>query len=397
MCAQQRKDMALFALPQDLLPFLFSFLSPKELCCLDSAILNHTDRPLFLSALIRRFKNISEILGLRSNSSLSLKARWYLCRSIPVLNLILYEVPCPKGMISRNVTYLREIAFSQTNLEEEDALALDQCSSLKKLKLTGCSFPPNFDISSIFTNITNLEELVLSHVPFATPTDQQCRSLKSIHLSFVKPFGDDELRILVEGCPSLCSLSLSFLDNITEKSVMMLRNHRPRISSMSLLYCDGLTLGSVLLLLRETTIPTIFNNEDEELWTHALRDLSSSIPYSSSTEEEIFVTDLLTHESLLERLVELFSIRNRSRSPLISLFECVAEDGFPHLVEDSQVVPVMLDHLNSFDNTEILSAFLFLETLSSNTNSQHHLLTSGVLSIFRPQKLHLLKVRSLLE
>jgi hypothetical protein len=31
----------LFSLPTDLLPFIFSFLSSKELCCLDTAILNH--------------------------------------------------------------------------------------------------------------------------------------------------------------------------------------------------------------------------------------------------------------------------------------------------------------------------------------------------------------------
>jgi hypothetical protein len=42
---------SLFALPGDLLPLIFSFLTPKELCCLDSTTLNHTDRVAFCGCL----------------------------------------------------------------------------------------------------------------------------------------------------------------------------------------------------------------------------------------------------------------------------------------------------------------------------------------------------------
>jgi hypothetical protein len=128
----------------------------------------------------------------------------------------------------------------------------------------------------------------------------------------VESLGDAKLRILVDGCPSLCSLSLSHLHNITEESVSILGNHRPRIPSIAIRNCRRVRLESVLSLLREITIPTIFlNDDDEELQISSVDNLASSIPIYPSLEENVFITDLLTPDSLVQRLVGLLALGNR--------------------------------------------------------------------------------------
>jgi hypothetical protein len=388
----------LFSLPTDILPFLFSFLSPKELCCLDSAILNHTDRPLFLSALIQRFTNTdSEFFGFSfGGDSLVLKFRWYLCRNIPITNLSLHYIDaCPEGMISLNSKSLKEITFFEATLDEEDVLALAQCSNLKKFELYRCSLPPNFHVASILQNLTTLEDLDLENVSFSRPTaeiiSQHCRSLKFLQFSNLDGVGDDELRVLVEGCPSLCSLSLSYLDNITEESVSMLRNHRPRIPSIGIRYCERVRLESVMSLLREIAIPTIFHNDDdEELQISALKNLSFSIGYTS-TEDSLSIENFLTQETLLQRLGSLLASRIRIWSDVFPFFRSVAENGYHSVMVDAAVIPTLIDFFNLFDISGRSKLFQLLELLTSKTNCHCHLLSSGILSIFRP---HLLNVRA---
>jgi Leucine-rich repeat (LRR) protein len=399
MTLRDKNLLFLYSLPTDLLPFLFSFLSPKELCSLDSAILNHTDRPLFLSALIQRFTNTKSELICDTESCES-KARWYLCRCIPVTTLSLSEVPCPAGVISMNYKCLQEIKIRMTTLAEEDALALCQCLNLKRLEFSSSLLLSNFDLASIIQNLANLEDLALSGVAFSRVTaemiSQHCRSLKCINLSIVEGLGDDELRVLVEGCPSLRSLRLSYLD-ITEESVRMLRDHRPRISLIGILYCERVRSESVLSLLRETTIPTILNNnDDEELLLFGVDNLAVSIPchFHPSPEGEIFVTNLLTHDLLLQRLVDLLALRNGVRQSLIDFFRRVVHKSNDHdrLMVAVGVVPVLLRDFDSFCEGEIFSSLSFLNDLCSKTNLQHHLLTSGVLSLYRPHRLQVLAV-----
>jgi hypothetical protein len=382
----------LFTLPTDVLTFIFFFLSPKELCCLDSAILNHTDRSLFLSALIQRFQEESAFVGNR-NDSLESKSCWYLSRRIPITIINLDHVQCPDGMILLNSNYLKSLILNNAPMEMvEDALALNRCANLKTLKLCD-SFPVNFDGSSIQLNLPHLEELELNVVPFSRQTaeiiSQHCQSLKSLRLVYLAGVGDEELRILVEGCSSLRSLKLWTLPDITDESVSLLMNHRPRISSIGIRYCR-VDIDSVMSLLKETTIPTILN-ADEDLQIDALTNFSCSIP--NSTRIDISdVTELLSHESLLERLVGHLSVRNRVRAAAISFFADLAEKGHNWLVFARDVVPVLVHHCDSFDDCEIRDYLRLLANLSSTYDFGHHLLTSGILSLFRPLRLQLLKV-----
>jgi hypothetical protein len=251
----------LLTLPFDILPFLFSFLSPKELCCLDSAILNYTDRPLFLSALIQRFTNTeSKFIG---DSSDDLMARWYLCRRIPITTLSLSE-NCPIGLISMNSNFLKDVSL-EVSLSNDDLLALENSSHLKKLSLCECSFPINFHLSNILRNLKELENLKLSCVSFSRTEvetlTRSCPLLKNFQISDVKGFGDDELRILAEGFPFLRSLNLNYLDDITDSSVRILANQPPRIASIGVVDCGGVSFASISTLLQKFTIPAICNKK----------------------------------------------------------------------------------------------------------------------------------------
>jgi hypothetical protein len=392
----------LFSLPSDLLPFIFSFLSPKELCCLDSAALNHTSRQVFLSALIKQFQNgefnfgDSFFIGV-PHKNVEFQTRWYLCRRIPLSKIFFRKISCPTEIISMNLNSLKEINLGEITLASEDALALTHCSHLKILSISRCLFPVNHDLSSFLKNLTSLEVLSLSHVRFskliAQTISQHCRSLKSIQFDSLN-IGDDELRILAEGCSSLRSLRLSSLDNLTDEAIKMLMNHRPQIPSVAVCSCEGVSEDILLSLLREITIPAIFNEGDEDLQICALKDLSDSIPYFSDEDDdnELFVSNLLTHDSLSQRLVALLRLRNRMHLSLISFFQTIVGNGYPHLVVDMAVVPVLVHQYETFNLSEMTHLLRLLKVLSSQPSCQEHLLTSGVLSIFRPHLPRCLKV-----
>jgi hypothetical protein len=372
----------LISLPTDLLPFIFSFLSPTALCCLDSAILNHTDRPIFLSALIQRFKKKSS-LDVMSYRSMESEANWYVCRRIPITDLHVFEVPCPKGMISINSNSLKKIGFHQATLNVEDVCALGQCSNLKNLEFYDCSFPQEFSISSILKQLTRLEKLDLDRVTFSELTTkiicQHSRSLKSLTLSNVSGVGDEELRLLVEGCSSLRSLKLSWLD-ISEESVRMLMDHRSQIASIGIRYCQGITLESVLSLLREITIPTIFNSdENEELQTSALNGLSDSIPLIVFDES---VENFLRSESLLERLVAQFPPANGVWLALISFIKSLQRE-YHRLVVDSGFLSVLIRQFHSFDRIRVYFSLFLFRSLIKKVEYRRHLVSSGFLSILR--------------
>jgi hypothetical protein len=239
---------------------------------------------------------------------------------------------------------------------------------------------------------------MLSPVPFSTVTaetiSRYCRSLKALKLSNISSVGDAELLLLVEGCPFLRCLTLSFLPNLSEESMRMLKSHRPRIASIGICDCDGMNLESVLSLLRESTIPTIFNSDNnEELRISALENLTHSIPYSDNYEN-LQISEFLASESLLERLVELLvHKKNRFVSySLIRFLDDLVERGYHQFVVSVGVVPTLIQNCNSFNERELNLQFDFLESLSSHRHCQQHLLTSGVLSLFRPHLFQLLKV-----
>jgi hypothetical protein len=390
---QFKNCFVLFSLPSDLLPFIFSFLSPKELCCFDSAILNHTDRPLFLSALIQRFKQESELIG-EDKYSLESKAHWYLCRRVPITSLFLQNVPCPKGIISMNSEYLKEIRLCRTTVDDETALAFAQCSKLKKLRLAHCSPLSGFNLDLILQNTTTLEKLLLENVSFSRTTaeiiSRHCRSLKDLQLSSVHGVGDEELRLVVEGCPHLRSLHC-FALAITEDSVAMLMNHHPRILSIGI-QSHRVSVASMLSLLKKFTIPTLFDFAgDQELCISALVNLTDSIPFSPSSENPLFL-EALSRESLLERMMKLLSPRNPV-SPYVIIFFCIlARKGYHRVVAESGFVSLVIRDFKLFPQSIIGLCLNLFQDLSKPT-SQRRLLTSGFLSLFR--RLHRLipKVR----
>jgi hypothetical protein len=389
----------LFSLPTDLLPLIFSFLSPKELCCLDSSILNHTDRPIFLSALIQRFtkksifhfhKSIDEYFTSISiihekEPSIDSYASWYRCRRIPVTTLTLFNTSCPPEMISMNINYLTNIKFVNICLGNEDVVALGRCLNLKNLFLLHV-FSLVDGERSIFQNLSpSLEDLglcnfSLSRVDFeAIP--RSFPSLKSLELSSMEGVGDEELRILVEHFPFLRSLRLCYLD-ITEESVKMLRNHRPRISSIGLRSCGTVSDESVLSILREFTIPTLLNSRDEDLQLSALENINHSLINTYRSYPEI--NDHFFHSSLLARLADLLTVC-RLRFLILNLLTRLTFHDSHDRVADAGIVPVLIRHFVLFDERQREIALEVLHGLSSDHSCQRHLLSSGVLSIFHPR------------
>jgi hypothetical protein len=383
------RNTTLFTLPSDLLPFIFSFLRPKELCCLDSAILNHTDRTLFLSALLQRFTKKSLFHG--TADSYYTEINWYLCRRIPITSLTLNEIR-PSGLIAMNSTSIQEINLEKVILTEEDALGLVHCSNVTHLNFDDILIPTNFDISSIFQNLTNLEHLALSDAPVSSRTahmiSQNCQSLKNLQILNVAGVGDEELRILVEGCHALRSLRLAFL-NLTDNSMRMLMSHRPGIQSFGIFECQGVSVQSVLSLLREINVPTIFNSAGEEFSLDALMNLTFSIPDLGRDSDNLYLQFL---QSLINPFVELLSRRQLTQYALIYYFSHLAYCGYHRLLVEGGVVPIMVRHFSSYDRGEIEFCTSLFQILSSKPSCQQHLLTSGVLSIFRRCLLQLPKV-----
>jgi hypothetical protein len=80
------------------------FCLPKN-----SSILNHKDRPIFLTALIKEFQINGCSFDNDDCESLEVMARWYLSREIPVTALWMDCVDCPQGIIRSNTKYLKDI------------------------------------------------------------------------------------------------------------------------------------------------------------------------------------------------------------------------------------------------------------------------------------------------
>jgi hypothetical protein len=384
--------LSLFSLPIDLLQFIFTFLSVKELCYLDSAILNCTDRPHLLATLARSHVWFGGI-----DTFMESKTKWFLCRRVHVTDLYLHKVPCPNGLISFNSNYLQQIACYRIVFNDAEFFALTQCSRLKKIDLDECSFPVTSEISLIFQNFTNLEELRLQRVPFTRSAVEAiaryCQSLKYLEISYLDNVGDDELRCLVYGCPYLRTLKLCGLD-ITDESTRMLFHHGSQIRSVGINDCTGVRSESVLSLLREFNIPQIFNHDIENLQISALEGFTFSIPFSRYSHLNLHFIDFLSQGSLLKQLAEFFSLEN-SRSlqiTLILFFSQLTNYGYSGSVVESGVVSKIIPNFSSFDDLQRQLSIQIFQELSSD-NYHRHLLSSGILSIVRS---HLLQVRTLI-
>jgi hypothetical protein len=388
-------ERILSTIPTDLLPYIFTFLDPYELCCLDSAILNHTDRPLFLSALIQRFTKTDSKFN--SDKNQDLKAKWYICRCIPITDLSFTRV-CPTKIVSMNSNDLKRISLNGVDFNHEEFLLIKQCSNLKELFLTQCSAGEDLDFLSLLQGFPSLEILGLSNVSFYWPADHErspgcCPSLKSIEFALDDGMRDNELRCLVETCPSLRSLILCSL-GITNESVRMLIDHRPRIPLISISDCC-LSLDVLVPLLREIAIPTLFNSdEDETLQLEAMEYLCSFI--ATPPEAHPDIEEFLSAGSLLRRFVDIFEPKIPLRSSILFFFEKLTQSSYHQLVVDAGAIPVFSRLYDSYDLWGKQSFFLMIHHLSSHTEYHLHLLSAGILSIFRPQLLDVLSdVRSL--
>jgi hypothetical protein len=282
-------------------------------------------------------------------------------------------------------------------MEDKVIFALGQCLNLKNFTILNCSFPPS-DLSSILQNLTHLKKLTLEQIPlhrrFIGTVCRHCLDLKYLHLASVSGIRDEDLRLLVESCPSLRSLRLLSLENISEKSVSMLINYRPQIASIGISRCGKVSGESVLSLLKEITIPTIFNSEeDEELRISALENLDSSIQYVYLLEGPR-ICEFFCRESLLERLVELLALGNQQQSELIAFFYSLVQKGYHRLVVKAGVIPILVHHCNSLHEKDFCRTISLLIALHCHSNHHQYLLASGVLSFFRPHRHLLLKVSS---
>jgi hypothetical protein len=321
---------------------------------------------------------------------LDYQANWYLSRRIPITHLVVEGVEsCPKGLISMNSQSLRELTCIEIPLDKEDVSALSQCLNLTKVQISDCGFPSNFEIGSIFQNLTSLDELHLRHDSVSRTTidilSRCCRSVRFLSLLFMTGVGDGELRCLLGGCHSLCSLKMYYLD-ITDESVPVLIKHQPQILSIGLSVCERLSWDSVITLLTEITIPTILNNKDYMMRRSALEHFIYTIPDPYFDISGVpHVISFFAHNPFLNRLVELVSLNDRLRDAIISLFKALSERGYKQSVVDSGVIPVIIRLFNSFttlEQKEVLSILNFV------TSHGHLLLSSGVLSIIRPSPLH---------
>jgi hypothetical protein len=308
----------------------------------------------------------------------------------------LVAINCPNGLISINSNHLQEVHLFRASLSPKETLGLAQCSSLKNLFLDRCDFPDHFDLSSIFRNFPHLEVLDLIDVSFSRMTVQtisrDCQRLKSLSLIRVDGIGDDELLCLVGGCQKLRTLKLFSLD-ITDATLLMLINHHPRIPSIEIGSCQLVSVDSAMRLLREITIPQIFNTEDPDLRDSAIQTLTFSIPFTFTFPfaPNPAVIEFLSSNPLLERLVGMLSLNESIRTKIVSLFQNVARCGYQNFVIDAGAIPVILTTFHSFSPYEKYNSFLLFHILT--TSNPHHLLTTGVLSIFQPD---LLQVRPLL-
>jgi hypothetical protein len=400
LCSSLR---SLFALPGDLLPMIFSFLSPKELCCLDSAVLNHTDRPIFLSALIQSFqtgKSDFELNGSGKKKKVyscfcKVYSRWYLCRRIPIKKLVIEEFSCPKGMISMNSTSLQFINLSNPPvLDPEDLFAIHQCTNLKHFYFHGVSFPADFDIASIYQNLTCLETLELGDIPFsrsATEAICRCRSLKLLELSFLKDFGDDDLRLLIEDLPSSIHLLKLNSLGITDESLRMLISRHPRLPAIAIRDDDEdatLSWDAFFSYLQVFTIPQVFNDENPESQFCSMVTLRDTASFNSPFSDDQ-ISALFEIDNLLMRLVELLSTHYREKLGffIVQFFALAAEHGYHRVLADIGALSAVVCF--SLEGEYIGQSLQFLKSFLVHNDCHFQLLTSGVLSLYRHKVSHL--------
>jgi hypothetical protein len=208
-----------------------------------------------------------------------------------------------------------------------------------------------------------------------------CPSLKDIQLIAVHGVGDAELRVLLEGCPSLRSLKLTCLD-ITEASAQMLMSRHPRIPVIAI--CDyGVSWDSILTLLREFTIPTIFNEDDPESQVSAIHALCYILanPYVA----DYHIQGILNSSFLLQRLAKLLATNpNESiRFTLMRFFGQLADRGYHRVLIDSGAISTAIRLTLERQLICVISFKLFASIAISGC--RHELLSLGVLSLFRSQ------------
>jgi hypothetical protein len=374
----------LFSLPNDLLVFLFLYLREKELCCLDSAILNHPERTLFLSVLRQRFREGSCMISILVKSWES-KCRWFLRRNIPISFLLCCKTDClEEEMISMNSSTLTTINLNGCSITHKNALALGHCSKLKSLNLKHCSLPLGFDIASIFATLTTLEDFKLDQGSFngiaVENLSRYCSSLKFLSLSTVVGFGDDDLRCLVDGCHSLCSLTLSHV-SITDESVRIILEHHRRIPTVGINFCDGVNLERISRLLRETTVPQLFGS-NVKIQLAAIANFSFSIPFHHP-DSTVQTIELISDDSLLVRMVEHLSSNAQLRPKVMDFIWHFCRCGGFLIIVNFGIPSILFQHLNSFDECELMGVFVILQFLLDHVNYHEYILSSGFLSIFR--------------
>lgn len=392
-------------LPNDLWFPVLNYLIPKDVCGLDSALLNHSLRSIFLQVLPTYFRENPPCLLVPSYSH-ELVLQWYDARNIALSSLhiqfqvrgkLSYFTDVPRFFLKYHLS-LKHINinlsfYCRGELVPQGFMGLSQCTQLESLQIHFyIFFPPSpLVVPNIFKSLINLQTLSLSGVCIEeTSLEALCKSgspMKALAFKDYWFLDDRNLSGLLLSFPSLTSLSLNNVE-ITDQSVKMLMNMCPRIKSIEIRICTMVSRGCLASFVRDISIPHILNESDTEVSIcSSISTLLGLMQNYSWTEEEIH--HLLSSDLLNQFLTHISRTNSLAiRDSMTTVFLEVCQKGNISTFVESEAIPALLQAQLRFPSTFSEDFYRLLDCLLSKGNYQEYLLQCGVLSSFHFEVQH---------
>jgi hypothetical protein len=251
-------------LPIDVLRYIFSFLAFKEITRLETAIVNRSDRDLFLLAL----RGV-EIRTQTFPASPESEIIWYLSRGVILTSLVIEdEYPSHSQLILRDTRKISSIRVSsRLPITSELTSAICQCSNLLKLIFIYCDTNDS-EMNLCFRHLINLQELQFFSVQGLSSLTIRsiilhCPRLEYLKFSDIPCVSDNELKCILEWLPYLGRCEIEKV-NITDQSMSLLAETNRGREFIFWYDCPRVTWNGKLSYLRQLHLPQLFSDDGRQ-------------------------------------------------------------------------------------------------------------------------------------
>lgn len=369
----------LLSLPSDILLILLAYLFPKDRCLLDSAILNHSYRPIFLQSLFDFYDSPSYTQSLLLiKQGCPSQIAWHRFRKLSIKRIRIWSSDETWSDHLRTFqSTLTHISLLSQHLIYSELDILRECPHLQVLEFCQCRLPASYTFTEHIRQFSQVPSIrIETYFNYSTDFQYVRTSTVVTGLSFPSIFClyltrlnvvDVELRSIFLACSSLQSLHLIDVA-IEDETLLLLPTICPSLRTVHIRQCERVSFEAMLSILRHYTIPNLMNLDPPKLEVEidSFREGLSLIIQTHSP-------DVVISRDLMKRLLSL--LKPHCSSALIrsisSLFYLISMSYFGFFILEFSVLPLFFKLYTSIPELALLDSILRIVT-SLLVQESHH-------------------------